>query len=71
ILHGVVENARIHIHNDYISNIFTQTRRLPGEHLHLRITHKRRVCDYMFLDKKKDPFCMAYHRYHFVDEEDL
>ena len=38
-----------------------------GEHLHLRITHKRHVCEYMFLHKN-DPLCMAYHPYHFVGE---
>ena len=38
-----------------------------GRTASLRISHKRHVCEYMFLHKK-DPLCMAYHPYHFVGE---
>ena len=51
----------------YVYNCLYSIPTLTGEHLHLRITHKRHVCEYKFI-KKNDPLCMAYHPYHFVGE---
>ena len=36
----------------YVYNCLYSVPTLTGEHLHLRITHKRHVCEYMFLQKK-------------------
>ena len=36
----------------YVYNCLYSIPNLTGEHLHLRITHKRHVCEYMFLHKK-------------------
>ena len=36
----------------YVYNCLYSIPTLTGEHLHLRITHKRHVCEYMFLHKK-------------------
>ena len=52
----------------YVYNCLYSILTLTGEHIHLRITHKRHVCEYMFLHKKNDLLCMAYHPSHFVGE---
>ena len=36
----------------YVYNCLYSIPTLTGEHIHLRITHKRHVCEYMFLHKK-------------------
>ena len=36
----------------YVCNCLYSIPSLMGEHFHLRITHKRHVCEYMFLHKK-------------------
>ena len=36
----------------YVYNCLYSIPTLTGEHLHLRITHKRHVCEYMFLHKR-------------------
>ena len=36
----------------YVYNCLYSILTLTGEHLHLRITHERHVCEYMFLQKK-------------------
>ena len=51
----------------YVYNCLHSIPTLTGEYLHLRITHKRHFCEYMFLHKN-DPLCMTYHPYHFVGE---
>ena len=37
----------------YVYNCLYSIPTLTGEHLYLRITHKRHVCEYMFLHKKR------------------
>ena len=48
----------------YVYNCLYSIPTLTGKHLHLRITHKRHVCEYLFLHKKWS----SLHPYHFVGE---